>query len=468
MKTRKILLTMFVLALVNPAQAQLNLNKLGKQVKKATEKKVEQTVSEKKSEVTQVVVEETVEASPVSGKDTDSSGVVSDEGMPDSYLGVPVGKNVFDHYAKLDDEIYYMWGDALSHYWYKSADESLLWLHTELWIFLNAIEASKNNIPMAFRDQGGRHLPVGEMGINAYFALFSARPDIAYPFFVRGRMFLKQIADGNISDDIKNVNVVIARVVEEDGETFSTYEPSRYMKYGYGLQDAHISDPFDKYKGDRVSRWKAEEARLMELYRKNIPYESVKATTINMLTQTAQATKDKHWLVAALNSYLLDVLINDLKEHPDKVEDDDYKFIVDTHAQWSANNYVQWREESQKNWREIYDDNQEFFKGAVTVPKAAISDPKLEAEMITIAKTIFDDGRVPVKAIIKNPDWDYDRTPLGQIIDRFQTAYIIYKMADGTHRMVDIGFKQMYNGGSYGKTQSRGIGLVNQVVEYNP
>ena len=81
--------------------------------------------------------------------------------------------------------------------------------------------------------------------------------------------------------------------------------------------------------------------------------------------------------------------------------------------------------------------------------------------------TIFDDGRVPVKAIIKNKDWDYDRTPLGQIINRFQTAYIIYKMPDGTHRMVDIGFKQMYNGGSYGKTQSRGIGLVNQVVEYN-
>ena len=96
-----------------------------------------------------------------------------------------------------------------------------------------------------------------------------------------------------------------------------------------------------------------------------------------------------------------------------------------------------------------------------------MSDPKLEAEMIEIAKTIFDDGRVPIKAIIKNKDWDYDRNALGQIIDRFQTAYIIYKMSDGTHRMVDIGFKQMYNGGSYGKTQSRGIGLVNQVVEYN-
>ena len=465
MKTRNLLLTILMLALVVPAHAQLNLNKLGKQVKKAAEKKVEQTVSEKKSEVTQTVAEEAVEASPMAGKRADTLGTAHDEGTPDSYLGVAIGKNVFDHYAKLSDETYYMWGDALSHYWYKSAEESLEWLNTELWIFLNAIEASKNNIPMAFRDQGGRHLPVGEMGINAYFALFSARPDVAYPMFVRGRMFLKQIDEGNISDDIKNINVVIARIVEEDGETFSTYEPSRYMKYGYGLQDANISDPFDKYKGDRVSRWKAEEARLLDVYRKNVPYESVKATTINMLTATAQGTKDKNWLGVTLNSYLLDVLVNDLKEHPDKVEDEEYKFIVDTHTQWTANNYPQWRAESQKNWKEIYDSNQELFKGAVSVPKAAMSDPKLEAEMIEIAKTIFDDGRVPVKAIIKNKDWDYDRTPLGQIIDRFQTAYIIYKMPDGTYRMVDIGFKQMYNGGSYGKTQSRGIGLVNQVVE---
>lgn len=467
MQTKNILLIILMLGLVVPAQAQLNLNKLGKQVKKATEKKVEQTMSEKKSDATQTVVEGASEASPIAGKMTGSSGAAPDDGKPDSYLGVAIGKNVFDHYAKLDDETYYMWGDALSHYWYKSAEESLKWLDTELWIFLNAIESSKNNIPMAFRDQGGRHLPVGEMGINAYFALFSARPDVAYPMFVRGRMFLKQIAEGNISDDIKNINVVIARVAEENGDTFSTYEPSPYMKYGYGLLDAHISDPFDKYKGDRVSRWKAEEARLMDVYRKNVSYESVKATIINMLAATAEGTQNKNWLGVTLNSYLLDVLVNDLKEHPDKVEDEEHKFIIDTHAKWTANNFPQWRVESQKNWRELYDGNKDLFKGAVSIPKAAISDPKLEAEMLVIAKTIFDDGRVPVKAIIKNKDWDYDRTPLGQIINRFQTAYIIYKMPDGTHRMVDIGFKQMYNGGSYGKTQSRGIGLVNQVVEYN-
>lgn len=100
------------------------------------------------------------------------------------------------------------------------------------------------------------------------------------------------------------------------------------------------------------------------------------------------------------------------------------------------------------------------------MPTAATSDPKLESEMIAIARTIYEDGRVPVKAVIKNPDWTYTRNAFGVIIDRFQTAYIIYKMTDGSYRMVDIGFKQLYDGSSYGKTQLRGIGMVNAAVDY--
>ena len=465
MKTRNLLLTMLMLALVVPAQAQLNLNKLGKQVKKAVENKVEQTMSEKKSEVTQSVVEEADEVSIVPDKDTSSAGAAPDEGTPDSYLGVPIGQNVYDHYNKLDNGIYYMWGEALSHYWYKSAEESLDWLLTEQWIFRNALEASKDGIPMAFKDQGGHHVPMGEMGLNAYFALFSARPDVAYPLFVIGRAYLKEIANGNINDNIKDANVVIATIREKDGEAIDYYTPSPYMQFGYGLHDAHIADPSGRYKGDRVDRWKTEEARLMEVYRKNVSYDKVRNSALNQLVFMDGIIKEEMWEVLTFNSYVFDIMVSDLKEHPDKKDDNDYNFIVNTHSQWRDNDYPKWRSESQKSWREFYDNNQKLFKGVVEIPKAAISDPKLEAEMIEIAKTIYDDGRVPVKAIIKNPDWDYDRNALGQIIDRFQTAYIIYKMPDGTHRMVDIGFKQMYNGGSYGKTQSRGIGLVNQVVE---
>ena len=514
MKTIKMTIIMLVLAMAFPLQAQINLKKLGKQIKKSAEGQVEQKIKEKAARETRQALDRTEKkvdqavqgatSGKASGKSaatksraarqqiegeeslleaessTSSSArnksraaaqdtgattnIIQDEGDPDPYLGVAIGENVYDHYGKLSDEIYYRW----ENYWYKSAEESLGWLEAEMWVFLDALAAAADGLPMVVKEfGGGAHLLVGEMSMNAYFALFSARPDVAYSLFVRARAFLNEIEKGNISDNYEDPNVVVAYLIDKDGAANPTYGPSPYMKYGYGFQSGHIKDYFNKYKGDRVSRWRDEESRLMDLYRKNVSYETVKATTINMLTLTAQGVKEELWHIPAINSYYLDILVNDLKNHPDKIEDDDYNFIVETHAKWSASNYAQWRGESQKTWEILYSDNQEYFKGAVSIPKAAISNLKLEAEMLVIAKTIFDDGRVPVKAIIKNPDWDYDRNALGQIINRFQTAYIIYKMPDGTHRMVDIGFKQMYNGSSYGKTQSRGIGLVNQVVEYN-
>ena len=100
------------------------------------------------------------------------------------------------------------------------------------------------------------------------------------------------------------------------------------------------------------------------------------------------------------------------------------------------------------------------------VPKAKRSDPKLEAEMLAVARTVYDDGRVALKALIQSPDWAYDRTALGQIINRNQSAYIIYRMPNGKHRAIELGFKQMYNGSSYGKTQLRGIGTRDFEVDY--
>lgn len=467
MKTRNLLLSILMLALAIPAQAQLNLNKLGKQVKKAAEKKVEQTMSEKKSDVTQTVVEETEKHSPISSKGTSCSNVEPDEGEPDSYLGVPIGKNVYRHYNQLDKDIYNMWGEANSQYWYRSAEESLEWLNSEMFIFLYALAAAQDEIPMVVRNQGGALIPVGEMSINAYFGLFSALPEAAYPFFVKGRAILKLTAEGKLRDDYTKINAIKAIIKEENSKVEIYFNPSPYMKYGYGFSDGSILDPFDKYEGKRVERWKTEEARLMKLYSECVSYNAVKNTVLNLFVGTASATKEKNWIGATVNSYMLDVLIKDMMEHPDRIEDEEYDFAIETYNKWSVENFPKWRAEVYREWNEFYNNNQELFMGAISIPKAAISDPKLEAEMLVIAKTIFDDGRVPVKAIIKNKDWDYDRTPLGQIINRFQTAYIIYKMPDGTHRMVDIGFKQMYNGGSYGKTQSRGIGLVNQVVEYN-
>ena len=205
----------------------------------------------------------------------------------------------------------------------------------------------------------------------------------------------------------------------------------------------------------------------MKIYRDNVPFDAVKATVINYFVAAANATKSQDWYSASWLSYYLDVAVKDMKEHPNKVEDEDYTAAVQTYEKMSAENFPKWRAVMTKEWKEQYAEFAEKSGvGPAAIPKEAASNAKLEGEMIAIAKTIYDDGRVPVKAIIKYADWNYTHNAFGQIIDRYHTGYIIFKMQDGSHRMVDIGFKQLYNGGSYGKTQLRGIGLLNQTVDY--
>lgn len=96
------------------------------------------------------------------------------------------------------------------------------------------------------------------------------------------------------------------------------------------------------------------------------------------------------------------------------------------------------------------------------MPKPAKSDAALEAQMMKIAGNNLKDATI-LKAIIKGADWSYDRDALGRIIDRYHTAYIIYKL-NGQTRMIDMGFKQNYNNGSYGTLILRGIGMEKAVI----
>lgn len=164
---------------------------------------------------------------------------------------------------------------------------------------------------------------------------------------------------------------------------------------------------------------------------------------------------------------MIDLAYEDMKNHKGKVEDEEYKSIVSRYEQLSAD-FPKWRKVEKDEWLGVTSEILRDLGDLGGIPEPATRDQKLEAEMINISKTLFDDGRIPVKAIIKTADWAYDRDAFGNIIDRFHTAYIIFKMTDGTYRMVDIGFKQMYNGSTYGKTQSRGIGLTNMTVNYKP
>lgn len=316
-------------------------------------------------------------------------GVPMDEGKNDEFIGVPIGKNVYEHYGTLDQEIYYWYADVKSEYWYVSRDESYGWLAANENIFSAAVSAGAYDIPMVARDKGDRYLPVGEVCINAYFALFSARPESTYLLFAKARSMLKQIEDGKLADDLTKINVIVTSV-KEDSNMFSFgYYPSPYMKYGYGFADAHISDPSDKYKGDRVTRWRTEEARLLEIHRAVTEYSVVKNLTTNYITLTVEATQDKNWNEAVRNSYLLDILVNDLKKHPDKDKDEDFEFIMETYNKWNENNFPKWRNFVNKTWKEFYDKNEEYFLNAIAIPEPAARDAKLEAQMIEIAKTIW-------------------------------------------------------------------------------
>lgn len=500
MKRLLLLVSLVVAAATLPVNAQINLNKLGKQIKKSAEQQVEHKVKEKSArevrnalesgekKVDKAVKEGVSKSGKVGEYTTDESGY-SDESYSDysmentdaspsieldnvpadSYLNVPIGENVLEAYEKLDNNVYYNYG-LYPKFFYKSAEESLQWLRMEsTTLLMNAITAAEDEVPIIIIDDKDRPVPLGEFSINAYFALYNLFPKDLYPVFLEARSWLKVIREGKINENYRSTNVITARLKDTPGgKVEATYKPSDYSKYGYGFVEEMI---FEKSGGTytpagRINRWSNEEKRLMDIYKENVSFENVLTVVINYFMQTAQATKDKNWNYAVYNSYLLDVAIEDLKNHPNKVENDDYHSAIQTYETWAANNFPKWRAEVSNQWKEFYANYKEETGGTVGIPKAAISNPQLEAEMIAVAKQIYDDGRVPVKAIIKFPDWNYTRNVLGGIIDRYHTAYIIFKMSDGSHRMVDIGFKQLYDGNSYGKTQLRGIGLLNEVVDY--
>lgn len=127
-----------------------------------------------------------------------------------------------------------------------------------------------------------------------------------------------------------------------------------------------------------------------------------------------------------------------------------------------------------EDWKEYYDaftrkGNEKFnpiHKPIKTadIPAAKAHDAALEAQMINLAKGFYNDGRVPVKALIISPQWEITRNAFGAIIDRTRSANIIFRMADKSYRLVNLNYKQVYSGGSYGKTQIGGVGMTDSLI----
>lgn len=102
------------------------------------------------------------------------------------------------------------------------------------------------------------------------------------------------------------------------------------------------------------------------------------------------------------------------------------------------------------------------------IPQPATRDAALEKDMLRVAKNEFwQDGRTPLKIILKSTDWSYKRQ-MGNIVDRHRSAFVIYRLTDGTHRLCDVSFKQLHQGGGkYGKLTRNGVGMTNrEIIDY--
>lgn len=446
-----IAILILALAVQGTAQAQLGglLNKAKEAVKKETQKTVNKSTERTETKLSEQA-EKQISQSTASTTDIDP------------YLGVSMSQ-LKASYEKLDPNIYYTPYHREPNFFYaNSGNETNNLFMSQRTILAWQMSSGKDSPPVVY--EWGKGFPgiPAEFIINANFAVFKAFPKQAYPLFLEARTLLRAMENGKIRVDVEDASTICG--YKKGDELFFKASPDKKHGFGYKRGLIEYVGDVNAPASDLIKQWKAEEARLLKLYKENTPFENVKNTFFNTMVESVNLSKQQNWGIGLYKGYQLELAAEDMKTHPKKVEDKDYNDGLASYEKLSKDNYPKWEKHIKSQWMDIleaYD-----FNALEKVPKAAISNPKLEAEMIAIAKTIYDDGRVPVKAVIKYPDWNYTRNAFGVIIDRYHTAYIIFKMKDGTHRMVDIGFKQLYNGSSYGKTQLRGIGTNNLTVEY--
>ena len=462
MKTGTILLAIAILfSSLQPARSQLGniLNKAKEATKSAASKTKETSSNEPAKQQAPSKIVKTEIGNP---KDIDP------------VIGVSISK-LQKSYGTIDLGVYLNAGEKEPMYFYNGSALSEPYLQQLRTLLSYMYPSGNTTYPFLFKyeNSGDRVLPAENM-IHIMFAAYRGAPKELYAMLLEGRAVLKGMADGSIYSDFRNTNTILAKLERENDALIMVYNfdvDNKYLSLGYGYHEVIVKNSLNNVRTleERITNWKNEEARLMALYRENVTFSSVKEFLVGWLNSIKVLHQNGHVPIAAYLSYQIDIAADDFKNHPKKkVENEEYHKILSTYEDLSKNSFPSWRKETNEKWIEVCNHLKKEMKieDNDVLPKAAISNPKLEAEMIAIAKTIYDDGRVPVKAIIKNPDWGYDRDGFGKIIDRFQTAYIIFKMTDGTHKMVDIGFKQMYNGSAYGKTQLRGIGLLNKTVSY--
>jgi hypothetical protein len=108
----------------------------------------------------------------------------------------------------------------------------------------------------------------------------------------------------------------------------------------------------------------------------------------------------------------------------------------------------------------------EKLKGqGAEIPPVAMTNAKLEQEMIQAIKGQGWKNESPIDIVIIESDWRINRDVFGNILNREINTYAILKDNSGNCRGNDISFQQKYNGKSYGKTEFYGLGTKSIVVD---
>ncbi len=104
-----------------------------------------------------------------------------------------------------------------------------------------------------------------------------------------------------------------------------------------------------------------------------------------------------------------------------------------------------------------YNELKEIRLEKIRMPAASISNPALEASMISAMSTQNWKEKA-IKAVITGDSWITHRDAFGTILFREMYAAVAFKTPEGSCKIFYMSFKQDYNGSSYGITKYYSVG----------
>ena len=460
MKLKTILTTIAMLTFLasNPANAQLGniVNKAKQKAKEAVENTARNAKSnavgtaEEKAEATvektQAAVEEQAPAVQKQDKPRPSEeAIAADE--------LALSEEVLPGYTKSIGEIHALY-ETLDHDtypihpYYVRPNTPFYFMHTDLsnklqyeYYYEGYKKKADDSWGGSFEDtfyakmDDGYYVTGADKAINAGFALFRCDPEGLEPY--------KRLLAPRCVYYALRTHLMKYMVTSDNNRQIRSKDPERKL-----LRESDL---------ETSNRWTPEVNRLDEIVRTKTPlpvieeavnyYHDLVKKNIDEKTFHIFDWRQYEWVVEHLKTLSQEGKGKDLyTKHARYLED--YKYALD---------------EFTRNGNEKFNPLHQPIKTA-NIPAAKAHDAGLEAEMMRLATAFYNDGRTAVKALIISPQWEITRNAFGAIIDRTRSANIVFRMSDKSYRLVNLNFKQVYNGGSYGKTQVGGVGMTDSPI----